>query len=163
MAWTAPRTWTTGELVTAAIMNTHVRDNFNVLRAESLQSVAITSSTYTTTSATLVDIDATYNVTLTTFGNPLLFILRGNIRNSNSSTSTIDIHDGSAVIGDATNGLWTGTTGTSVVFIDTALIVAYTASTYTFSPQWLTSTGTLSWNWTDIDSSFYVKEIAETG
>lgn len=27
MAWTAPRTWTTGELVTAAIMNTHVRDN----------------------------------------------------------------------------------------------------------------------------------------
>lgn len=27
MAWTAPRTWTTGEVVTAAIMNTHVRDN----------------------------------------------------------------------------------------------------------------------------------------
>lgn len=27
MAWTAPRTWTTGELVTAAIMNTHIRDN----------------------------------------------------------------------------------------------------------------------------------------
>lgn len=29
MAWTAPRTWTTGELVTAAIMNTHVRDNLS--------------------------------------------------------------------------------------------------------------------------------------
>ena len=27
MAWTAPRTWTDTELVTAAIMNTHVRDN----------------------------------------------------------------------------------------------------------------------------------------
>lgn len=27
MAWTAPRTWTTGELVTAALLNTHVRDN----------------------------------------------------------------------------------------------------------------------------------------
>lgn len=27
MAWTAPRTWTTGELVTASMMNTHVRDN----------------------------------------------------------------------------------------------------------------------------------------
>ena len=27
MGWTAPRTWTTSELVTAAIMNTHVRDN----------------------------------------------------------------------------------------------------------------------------------------
>jgi len=31
MAWTTPRTWTTGELVTAAIMNAHVRDNQGVL------------------------------------------------------------------------------------------------------------------------------------
>lgn len=27
MAWTAPRTWTTGELVTAAMLNAHVRDD----------------------------------------------------------------------------------------------------------------------------------------
>lgn len=27
MAWTTPRTWATNELVTAALMNTHVRDN----------------------------------------------------------------------------------------------------------------------------------------
>lgn len=27
MAWTAPRTWTDGELVTKAIMDTHIRDN----------------------------------------------------------------------------------------------------------------------------------------
>ncbi len=27
MAWTAPRTWVTGEVVTAALMNTHLRDN----------------------------------------------------------------------------------------------------------------------------------------
>ena len=30
MAWTAPRTWVAGELVTAALMNTHVRDNLLV-------------------------------------------------------------------------------------------------------------------------------------
>lgn len=29
MAWTTPRTWTSSEVVTASIMNTHVRDNFN--------------------------------------------------------------------------------------------------------------------------------------
>lgn len=34
MAWTAPRTWTTGELVTAAIMNTHIRDNQLYLKTE---------------------------------------------------------------------------------------------------------------------------------
>ena len=29
MAWTSPRTYTTGELITASILNTHVRDNLN--------------------------------------------------------------------------------------------------------------------------------------
>ena len=31
MTWTAPRTWVSGETVTASIMNTHVRDNLNAL------------------------------------------------------------------------------------------------------------------------------------
>lgn len=31
MAWTTPRTWVAGELVTAAIMNTHVRDNLSMV------------------------------------------------------------------------------------------------------------------------------------
>jgi hypothetical protein len=39
-SWTAPRTWTTGELVTATIMNSAVRDNLTVLRAGGL---AVTS------------------------------------------------------------------------------------------------------------------------
>jgi hypothetical protein len=33
LAWTTPRTWAAGELVTAAIGNVHWRDNFNALRA----------------------------------------------------------------------------------------------------------------------------------
>lgn len=31
MAWTTPRTWADAETVTAALMNTHVRDNLNYL------------------------------------------------------------------------------------------------------------------------------------
>lgn len=34
MAWTTPRTWVTSELVTASIMNTHVRDNLSFLKSE---------------------------------------------------------------------------------------------------------------------------------
>src|SRR5437867_1425284 len=34
MAWTAPATWTVGQLVTAATMNTHVRDNLNYLKGQ---------------------------------------------------------------------------------------------------------------------------------
>ena len=33
MAWTTPRTWTTGETVTASLLNTHVRDNLTYLSA----------------------------------------------------------------------------------------------------------------------------------
>ncbi len=32
MAWTNPRTWTTGELVTDTMLNIHLRDNLNALR-----------------------------------------------------------------------------------------------------------------------------------
>jgi hypothetical protein len=32
MAWTSPRTWVSGELVTASIMNTYIRDNQNLLK-----------------------------------------------------------------------------------------------------------------------------------
>lgn len=32
MAWTAPRTWVAGEIVTAALMNTHVRDDLRYLK-----------------------------------------------------------------------------------------------------------------------------------
>jgi len=32
MAWTAPRTWVSGELVKADDLNTHVRDNQTVLK-----------------------------------------------------------------------------------------------------------------------------------
>lgn len=31
MAWTDPRTWVTGELVTAALLNTHLRDNLKAI------------------------------------------------------------------------------------------------------------------------------------
>lgn len=48
MAWTAPRTWSPGETVTATLMNSHVRDNFNavsgkaiVIQLGSVDSVAI--------------------------------------------------------------------------------------------------------------------------
>lgn len=54
ISWTAPRTWTTGEVVTATIMNQHVRDNLLDLDARTtvvgdtvLTSQATSSTTYT--------------------------------------------------------------------------------------------------------------------
>jgi len=50
MAWTSPRTWVVSEVVTAALMNTHVRDNLLYLKATPLLSeVSIAAGTANTT------------------------------------------------------------------------------------------------------------------
>lgn len=55
MSWTTPRTWIANEVVTAAQMNTHVRDNFNEVRAGglSLPSQAANDFIYASTSTQL--------------------------------------------------------------------------------------------------------------
>lgn len=45
MAFTTPRTWVTGELVTASIMNTHVRDNFSFLAGFGVAGAAFSALT----------------------------------------------------------------------------------------------------------------------
>lgn len=48
MAWTTPRTWVNGELVTASLMNTHIRDNMSDLdsRMNVARTIAGGSSIY---------------------------------------------------------------------------------------------------------------------
>lgn len=52
MAWTTPRTWVVGELVTAALLNTHLRDNLDALPRASDTAAVDTSQTTTSTSYT---------------------------------------------------------------------------------------------------------------
>lgn len=52
MAWTTPRTWTDGELVTKAIMDPHVRDNFNAVSWRLLARKTGDTSRNTTTTPT---------------------------------------------------------------------------------------------------------------
>ena len=47
MAWTAPRTWVTGEVVTASIMNAHVRDNLKALAADYVETMSAPWTTLT--------------------------------------------------------------------------------------------------------------------
>lgn len=66
MAWTAPRTWVTLELVTAAIMNTHVRNNLLYLKGEA-GPVEVEGVSFLIDTDTLAD-DGTYNITDATTG-----------------------------------------------------------------------------------------------
>jgi hypothetical protein len=73
MAWTTPRTWVDGELVTDTLMNTHVRDNLDYLKGRihsigqvsnaSLLSLSSPQSWFATnieTTVTGLDASATY-------------------------------------------------------------------------------------------------------
>ena len=73
MAWTTPRTWVVGEIVTAAIQNTHVRDNLRTLYPD--YGTTLPGSPYDSKEAILVDsiTDPTY---------------RWHLRYNNASTSS---------------------------------------------------------------------------
>jgi hypothetical protein len=66
MAWTTPRTWVTNEVVTASLLNTHVRDNLAYLFDERpVEYVNYRAgSDYASTSTDFADVDAT-NLKLT--------------------------------------------------------------------------------------------------
>lgn len=76
MAWTTPRTWEDGEIVTADQLNTHIRDNMDYLKERmdgTAKQYIRTSSNYTTTSTSLVDVDGSnMSLTLTTDGSDVL-------------------------------------------------------------------------------------------
>ena len=63
MAWTAPRTWVTSEIVTSTIMNTHVRDNLLAInsipacRAHASGAGTIPNGTWTSIGMDLEDYD----------------------------------------------------------------------------------------------------------
>lgn len=54
MAWTSPRSWVTGEVLTAALLNTHLRDQLLELNS--------TQSAWTTYTPTLTGFAATINL-----------------------------------------------------------------------------------------------------
>jgi hypothetical protein len=62
MAWTTPRTWVTNELVTAAMMNTHVRDNLKHYQDTRYVSIPLNSAYYDSTTMSGFLTSATINV-----------------------------------------------------------------------------------------------------
>jgi hypothetical protein len=62
MGWTNPRTWTGGELVTAALMNVHVRDNLVDLDARALGVFSADPATHSSPPLTGYQVIATYPI-----------------------------------------------------------------------------------------------------
>ena len=92
MAWTTPRTWVTNELVTAAMLNTHIRDNLNYLLNPNGFFTSSTG-TFTTSSATPVTVNAALSTTITTYGGDILLGCSFRLE-SGATTDVFIAHDG---------------------------------------------------------------------
>lgn len=145
--YTTPRTWATGEIVTAAIMNEHVRDNFDYLKARPVVTVNDFDGTVANTSSTsFVDLTGA-TVDITTSGSSKLLITAHVIGvESSAAAAYITAKVDGTNQGHATNGLAYKTVGTnsdllSFVFL-TAAAVADGA--HTVKLQYRTSANTLT-------------------
>jgi len=159
--WTTPRTWVASELLTAALLNAHVRDNLDWMKTPPSNSYALKnlSATLTTTSTSFGDADATnLSLTITTVGGPVLIVFSGAVGNSGANTTYLDITVDGTRQGDTTIGITSALSGagsilpTTIVFVTAALA----AGSHTFKIQWRVTAGTGSLY---KNGQFYVREF----
>lgn len=165
MTWTTPRTWSTGELVTASLLNTHLRDNLDALKnPPSASYLADESANYTTTSTSFVDVDATdFSFTLDTGGGDVLVTFNGVVGGSGTVFFDVEV-DGVRFAGD--DGITRTINGSTHALSFVILVEGLAAGSHTFRLQWKVSasTGTLyagagTSNF-DVHPQFWAREVS---
>lgn len=157
--WTSPKTWVASEMATAALFNTHIRDNITWLKTP-LESGKITfASDFTTTSATYVDVTG-ITTTVTTNGGGLDVFFRATIGHSVGSTvNTFQlVVDG---VSEAILGTMVFETGRYLTTTFYHHIAAISAGSHTIKVQVKTAAATLTirgTTGTNGDPLFFVRE-----
>jgi hypothetical protein len=148
--WTTPRTWATGDLVTAADMNTHLRDNLLYLKDATRFNAVVSDSTYSSTQQAFVDVDSgALTLTVSTRGTLALVGFETAVRQS-SVTQGIAL--------DVTvDGVRLGTSARGLVYHSITTVRDYGVVTPVRAQHWLTNlaagTHTLKLVWQQVDSS----------
>lgn len=177
MAWTTPKTWTTGEPLTAGDLNTHLRDNLEALRQPpTAHYEPDETSDYSTTSGTFVDVDSTnLALTITTNGGDVLVGFHGSAGGVAGSGGMrylqFDVEvDSERVAGD--DGIVAlGVPGSSTVISPISfarLVTGLAPGGHTFKLQWRRNntglTGTLyagaGTSGLDVHPQFWVQEVS---
>jgi hypothetical protein len=171
MAWTTPKTWNVDELLTAANLNTHLRDNLNALKAPPTDHYECDeASDYTTTSMSFVDVEGTnLALTITTSGGDVLVHFHGSVAHSSGSRIYFDVTlDGTRIGGD--DGMvvsYVDTSSGAMRFVSfTRLVPGVGAGAHTFKLQWKTGASTAKLfagagtTNHDVHPQFWVREVS---
>jgi len=163
--WTTPKTWTTGEALLAADLNTHLRDNLLALKGPATESYECDEGAdYTTVSTSFVDVDATnLALTIVTTGGDVLVHFHGDINNSAAAAFLEVDQDGAKVGGD--DGILKVPNVNNQAVSFTRLITGLSAASHTFKLQWKVVSGTATLYAgagtanNDVHPQFWVREI----
>lgn len=146
--WTPPRTWTTGEIVTAAMLNEQVRDNLLWLMARGLTPTSDFDGTVgSTTSSSFTDIGNSFSLTTVKANAVVLCVCSGTaIQGNNADTYNLTLAVDGTNIGDSSRGMAQlgAATNTTYTF---ALIYPYlvaSAGAHTLKLQAKRSAGTMA-------------------
>lgn len=170
MAWTAPRTWVTSEVVTAAIMNTHVRDNFletapavitggsqiivgtaaNAITTRTVNS-AVESTSETTTSTSYTDLATSGPSITATTGSSAVVLVQAHMSNNTAGEECFTSVDITGATTQAPSDAW-AVTITSNAANDAYLVGGHvrfgslTGGSNTFKLEYKVSAGTGTFN-----------------
>lgn len=127
--WTTPRTWATGEVVTAAQLNQYLRDELDWLKGRPAAYESDFDGTFfSTTSSSFQDTGA--NAALTTTGGRVMVVCFGSVLTANSTTQPIlTLYQDGANMGDATLGMTYTQQGTAGITPFAIVYITPTAPT----------------------------------
>lgn len=170
MAWTAPRTWVSGEVVTASVMNSHVRDNFletgpakasasggfimstgaNTLTERQISGDEVSTSE-TTTSTSYTDLATSGPAATVTTGTRVVVVLTAAVSGNSAS---MQMFMSTAISGATTQSASdnyalaseTNASGDTMVFQGSQLTrFTTTAGSNTFTAKYRVTAGTGTW------------------
>ena len=157
MAWTTPKSWAVNELLTAAALNTHLRDNLNALKMPPTAAY-VTAQDYTTTALTWADVDAAHlSLMLTTSGGDVLV---GFCAPMNISVSTHTYQLGLRTDPDTLIPLGSGNLANIHPVTVVRLIQGLPAGAHWFRLQWYVSGGTATLYGAGGKAQFWVREVS---
>lgn len=159
--YTTPRTWTAAELVTASIMNTHVRDNLDFMfNGKTAGQTAHNLGPYTTTSTSVVDVNAAMSITQTITTGRALVTVAGRLTITGAGAYTVTLN----LLADGTTYAIQSTSGAVSSLFYQHLVTSLSVGSKIFKLQWSVTNalGTATWTGASGDGSpitFNVVEI----
>lgn len=168
--WTSPKTFSVGELVTASMLNQHLRDNLEFLKSPPTAAYILNESAdYTTTSTSFVTVDNTkLALSITTAGGDVLIGFSGVVINSSPSSTFFDVEVDTVRTG-GDDGLVCVTSPSAASRMNATffkLLQGLAAGSHTFKLQWRVVAGTSTLfagagtSNGDLHPQFFVREVS---